>query len=248
MKNYPNDINLLLKYKMSNFDLELNNKNKSNKNKLSKKINGKSFINKIIEDKIIKNNFINGNNTNKNDLSENDLSENDLSENDLSENDSNIKYANQDDIELEKLDKELSLKSGYNSLLYPKNYGNMWLDEERKKIIKLLKKNEFDKNYGLFDESIIFDIAKKLQRTEYAVKEEIKKMIYNEYIEGSSYEKISEYFNIPVGNIKLILKIYIDKNSQKIINQMETENKLIRLKIENIKLKKELYEINNTNN
>jgi hypothetical protein len=202
---------------MSNIDFEFNNKNSNKKNK--------AFINKIIENKIIKYSFTNDD---KNDDDKND------DENYLSEN----------DIELAKLDKELSLKSGTNSLLYPKNYGNIWLDEERKKIIKLLKKNEFDKHCGMFDDSVIFDIAKKLERTEYAVKEEIKKMIYNDYIEGSSYEKISTCFNIPVSNIKIILKIYIDKNSQKIINQMEKENKLIKLKIENIKLKKELYDIN----
>ena len=35
---------------------------------------------------------------------------------------------------------------------------------------QVLKKNEFDKHCGMFDDSVIFDIAKKLERTEYAVK------------------------------------------------------------------------------
>ena len=219
---------------MNNLELELNKINKLSTNILNKKSHKK--INKIIENKI---NYIN-----KNDLDDDDLDD-DLDE-DLDEDLDNTN--NKDDYyELAKLDKELSLKSKTNSSLYPKNYGNIWNDEERKRIIKLLKKNEFKKNYGIFDESTIFDIAKKLERTEYAVKEEIKKMIYNDYIEGESYEKISSYFNIPITNIKLILRIYIEKNSQKIINQIEIENKLMRLKIENIKLRNELSELNSSN-
>ncbi len=79
-----------------------------------------------------------------------------------------------ENIELEKLEKEFTIKSGYNSSLHPKNHGNIWSDEERNKIIKYLLKNKFNKNYGMFDESNIFDIAKKIERSEYAVKEEIK--------------------------------------------------------------------------
>ena len=234
---------------MNNLELELDKINEINK-KSEKKIN------KIIEKKI---NYINNNDLYDNDLDGN-LDEDSYSitnksnktnksnNNDIYEYDStNNKNDDYNDNELAKLDKELSLKSKLNSSLYPKNYGNMWNDEERKKIIKLLKKNEFNKNYGLFDESTIFDIAKKLERTEYAVKEEIKKMIYNDYIEGLSYEKISSYFNMPITNIKLILRIYIEKNSQKIINQIDIENKLMRLKIENIKLRSELSELNSSN-
>ncbi len=69
-------------------------------------------------------------------------------------------------------------------------------------------------------------------------------MIYIEYIKGYSYYKISEKFNIPVNNIKLITRIYIEKYGKKIINQFEFENKLLRLNVENIKLKKELEELN----
>jgi hypothetical protein len=241
----------------------LNNKIKNNNKNKEKKI----FINDIIEDKINKKIFINKDN--KNNYSDDEELEskvfhsnkyikdnyifninneiiNDEIINDEIINDENINDENIDDeiIQLEKLEKEFVIKSGNNSLLYPKNHGNIWNDKDRNKIIKYLLKNKFDKNYGIFDESNIFDIAKKLERTEYGIKEEIKKMIYNEYIKGLSYEKISENFNIPINNIKLIIKIYIEKNGKKIINQIEYENKILRLKVENIKLKKELYELN----
>lgn len=145
--------------------------------------------------------------------------------------------------ELEKLEKEFVIKSKSNLLVHPKNYGNTWTDKEREKILKYLKKNSFENYSVLFDESVIFDIAHKLERTEYAVKEEIKKMIFNEFMNGSSNLIISKRFNIPEPNIKLLLKIFIEKNGKKTINSMEIENQLLKLKIENIKLKKELREI-----
>jgi len=157
----------------------------------------------------------------------------------------NETYSDNEDetISLEKLEKEFVLKSRANSILYPKNYGNVWTDEERKKILKCLKKNIFCHSYGLFDESNIMIIAKKLERTEYGVKEEIKKMIFNDYICGLSHDKISKNFNIPETNIKLILKLHIEKNGKKIINSIESDNKLLSLQIENIKLRKELEEL-----
>ncbi len=150
----------------------------------------------------------------------------------------------EEDYEIEKLERELILKSKNNLSSYPKNYGNMWSDEHRKKILKYLKKKDFDSSHGLFDESNISEIAKKLERTEFGIKEEIKKMIFNEYIEGKNHKEISEIFNIPEPNIKLVLKFHIEKNHKRIINQMETENKIFKLKIENLKLKKELRELN----
>lgn len=195
------------------------NKNESNKlNKPNKKKDNK--IDKIINNKIIKNN--------------------DYIEDNYESND-------EDYYELSKLDKELSLKSKSNSTVHPKNYGNLWTEQERQKILKYLTKNIFDKESGMFEESKIYDIAKKLERTEYAVKEEIKKMIYYDFIEGENLENISKKFNIPNSNIKLILKFYIEKNSKNNINQLEVENKLLKLKIENIKLRKELHEITHIN-
>lgn len=127
---------------------------------------------------------------------------------------------------------------------YPKNYGNIWRDDERKKILKFLENNNYEDIFGIFDEKIINNISKTLGRTEYAIQEEIKKMVYNEYISGYSHEIISKKFNIPIPNIKIILKLYIEKYHSKIINQLEIENKLMKLKLENIKLRKELEEIN----
>lgn len=224
------------------------------------------LINDIIESKIINNDDNDNINDVNNDSDDNsfeikniksinkklNFSNSDNFEN--SENSENsekkIKLTGVEDdyIELEKLEKELVLKSGSNSLSHPKNYGNIWNENERDKIKKYLKKNKFDTSYGMFDESNIFDIAKKLQRSEFGVKEEIKKMIFTDYMNGLNYEKISDKFNIPTNNIKLILKFYMEKNSKKIINQMENENKLLKLKVENMKLKKELEELNNLSN
>jgi hypothetical protein len=148
------------------------------------------------------------------------------------------------EIELEKLEKELILKSKINTIEYPKNYGNIWKDEERDKIIKYLKKNNISENSNIFDDTIINDLANILERTEHGVKEEIKKMIFNDFMNGYDYNKLSKKFNFLETNIKLIIKMYIEKNGKKIINSLEFENKLLKYKIENIKLKKELEELN----
>ena len=70
-------------------------------------------------------------------------------------------------------------------------------------------------------------------------------MLYNEYILGSGYEKISNLYNMSIQNVKLLIKMYIEKNGKKIIGSMENENKLLKLQIENIRLRKELEELNN---
>ncbi len=163
----------------------------------------------------------------------------------LNNNDINNDTNSDDDIELEKLEKELIFKSksNYHGQIQPKNYGNMWTDDERNKIIKYLKKNIFCVDTGIFDEKNIIEIAKKLERSEFGVKEEIKKMIFCDFIGGLSHKNISLKFNIPVQNVKLLLKQHMDKNGKKIINSMECENKLLKLQIENIKLKLELEQM-----
>ena len=152
-------------------------------------------------------------------------------------------YDNEEETEEDKLDREFILKTKSNSIQYPKNYGNLWTDKERDKILKYLKKNNFNETNEIFDEIVIIKLAKKLERTEYGIKEEIKKMIFNEYLEGFKYDKISEKFNIPETNIKLLIKLFIKKNGKKYLNSIEYENTLLKLKIENIKLKKELEEL-----
>ena len=162
----------------------------------------------------------------------------------LNNNDINSDYNTNSDDDIE-LEKELiyKSKSNYHGQIQPKNYGNIWTDDERKKIMKYLKKNIFCTDTSIFDEKNIMEIAKKLERSEFGDKEEIKKMIFCDFIGGLSHKNISLKFNIPVQNIKLLLKQHMDKNGKKIINSMECENKLLKLQIENIKLKLELEQI-----
>ena len=115
----------------------------------------------------------------------------------------------------------------------PSNYGNKWTDEERKKLIKLLK-NSYDVDV----------IADKLNRSEGGVKAEIKKIVYAKYIEGNDAEAISKELNIVYNNVKSMIKVSIDKECENDINNLEKENKLLRLKIENIRLHKKLASIN----
>lgn len=156
-------------------------------------------------------------------------------------------YEIEDNEQIDILEKEFTLKSKLNLQSYPKNYGNLWTEKERKKILKSLGKNNHDinKESDLFDNQVISDIARLIERTEYGVKEEIKKMIFNDYLKGFDYKEIGEKFNIPESNIKMLIKIYLDKNGKKIINQIETENKILQLHIDNVQLKKKIKELNN---
>jgi hypothetical protein len=148
-----------------------------------------------------------------------------------------------DEIELEKLEKELYIKSHENKN-YPKNYGNLWTDNERKIIINCFKKNNNLNNSNLYDELVIEKIAKKTERSEHGVKEEIKKMIFNDYINNSnSYNELSNKYNISESNIKILIKIYLEKYGKKILYPIEVENKILKFKVENMKLRKELKEL-----
>lgn len=150
-----------------------------------------------------------------------------------------------DEIELEKIENELSLKlNNSNNKNYPKNYGNLWNDEERKIILNYIKKNNFELNISIYDEEIITQIAKKIDRSEYGVKEEIKKMIFNDYInESLTYKQLSTKYNMPEHIIKIQIKLYLEKYGKKILYPIEIENKILKSQIENIKLKKELEEL-----
>jgi hypothetical protein len=188
--------------------------------------------NKIKSGKIIKNNTIYNNyNNNVNDNIDNELNELDI----LSE-----------EIEIEKLENELNTKMR-ELKNHPKNYGNLWTDEERKIILKYLKKNSFSIETGatnLYDETVIQKIAEKTERSEYGVKEEIKKMIFNDYIgEFDTYTKLSIKYNIPENNIKILIKLYLEKYGKKILYPIEIENKILKYQVENIKLKAELREL-----
>jgi IS30 family transposase len=111
--------------------------------------------------------------------------------------------------------------------------GSKWTDEERKRLVKLLK-NSYDVDV----------IANKLNRSEGGVKAEIKKIVYAKYIEGNDAEAISKELNIVYNNVKSMIKVSIDKECENDINNLEKENKLLRLKIENIRLHKKLASIN----
>lgn len=154
----------------------------------------------------------------------------------------------QDEIELEKLENELKLKS-YNNSSQPKNYGNIWSDNERNIILNYMKKNDYTKIYNIYDENIIQKIAKKIERSEYGVKEEIKKMIFNDYIgDYDNFSKLSVKYNIPQNHIKILIKIYLEKYGKNILYPLEIENKILKYQIENFKLRKELKELTNKKN
>jgi hypothetical protein len=115
----------------------------------------------------------------------------------------------------------------------PSNYGNKWTDDERKRLIKLLKNGY-----------VVESIASKLNRSEGGIKAEIRKIVYSKYIEGCDAEAISKEFNIVYNNVKSIIKTSIEQDCENDINNLEKENKLLRLKIENIRLHKKLASLN----
>ena len=154
-----------------------------------------------------------------------------------------------DELELEKLEDEINIinnSSKYYSENQPKNYGNLWTDDERNIIIKCLKKNDFlgVNKSNLYDELVIQKIAKKTERSIVGIKEEIKKMIFKDYIwEFYTYSKLSVKYNIPEQNIKILIKLYLEKYGDKILSPLEIENKILKYQVENIKLKYELKEL-----
>jgi hypothetical protein len=128
------------------------------------------------------------------------------------------------------LDAELSDEIKKNM---PSNYGNKWSDEERKKMIKMLKNG---------DDVII--IADKLNRSEGGIKGEIKKIVYSKYIDGIDAEIISKELNIIYKNVKSIIKVCIEQDCDNNITNLEKENKFLRLKIDNIRLRKKIASMN----
>lgn len=168
----------------------------------------------------------------------------------------NMGYQNLDDLddlngEITNFEDEINVIKNNSYSKYsnnqPKNYGNLWTGDERKIILKYLKKNDYSKINNcssLYDESIIKKIAKKTERSESGIKEEIKKMIFNDYIWNfDTYSKLSQKYNIPEHNIKILIKIYLEKYGEKILYPIEIENKILKFQVENIKLKLELREL-----
>jgi DNA-directed RNA polymerase specialized sigma24 family protein len=149
-----------------------------------------------------------------------------------------IKKEEEEDLS-EELEKEFEEELEKNM---PSNYGNSWSDEERMIIINMLKKYE-PKTNNILNEKIIGKISKKLERTDGGVRAEIKKIVFNKYLEGVEKEIISKELNISLSNVKLLIRLFLEKDSDQMINLLEKENKILHLSIENIRLKKELKKI-----
>jgi len=154
------------------------------------------------------------------------------------------------------LEKEFELK--FNKKI-PVNFGNKWTDAERDDLIKLLKnkksKNEDNKlNSKIYDPELqlkkvfILEIADKFGRTEGGIISEIKKIIFNMYMNCNDQSQISNELNLPLKSVKSIIRIFIDKECENEIKTLEKENRLLKLKIENYNLRTELKKINNLNN
>ena len=141
--------------------------------------------------------------------------------------------------EIDELEKELETNIS-NGL--PKKFGTKWLEEEISIVLVMLKKHKI-KDLTESNKTII-RIADKLNRSVGGVFGIIKKTVSDRYINGEEIEEIANELNLTFQTVKSIIKSYLIKDSDNIINLLEKENKLLKLKIENIKLKKELKEIN----
>ena len=155
-------------------------------------------------------------------------------------NDTTNENSLEDIVEDDLIDLEEELNYKVQTTL-PKNYGNIWIDNDRKIIIELLQKSNIIENFH--DHSIISKIANKISRSEGGVRSEIKKIIFNKYINGKEINEISNELNISENDIKYIIKVYLQNDSDKYIKLLEKENKILNLKIENLKLRKELSKL-----
>ena len=148
----------------------------------------------------------------------------------------NINKEIDDEVSEEDLEKELeTISQNNNSIEKPENFGNKWTDQDKRILVSMLKditNKDLDTN--------ICKIAQTLKRTEGGVKGEIKKIIMDKYLQGESAEDIANTLNILYRNVKSIIKIYLDKDADNEINNLSKENKLLKLKIENIELRKHL--------
>ena len=131
----------------------------------------------------------------------------------------------------------------------PINYGSKWTDKDRNELIKLLKNKKKENENGKiisYDNELelkkvfILEMGNKLGRTEGGIISEVKKIIFNMYMNGDTPEKISNDLNLTFKAVKSIIKIFIDKECEQEIKTLEKENKLLRLKIDNYNLRKEL--------
>ena len=118
----------------------------------------------------------------------------------------------------------------------PVNYGAKWTEDERTLVIKYLKRSEE-----------IETIAGKLNRSIGGVDAEIQKIVYNKHKDGVLAEDISNELNLTFASVQSIIKNMTRKYADQEIAYLEKENKLILLKIENLKLQQELKMLYITN-
>ena len=144
-------------------------------------------------------------------------------------NSSNIIAELNSDLELHETD--IFIKDDSKKKL-PSNYGNKWTDDDRNKLLNYLKEGK----------EIDF-IANSLNRSEGGIRGEIKKIIFTKYLEGDDATKISKEMNIIYKNVKSIIKIHLERDCENEIAILEKENKLLELKIKNLKLRNELKEL-----
>ena len=135
---------------------------------------------------------------------------------------------------------ESELEKNFNQDL-PKNYGSKWKPEEISMISGILTKGKISDLDG--SDKQIIKLSKKLNRSVGGVLMQIKKIIFDKYISGMEPESIASELSISFLIIKSIIKNYLLKDTDSTINLLEKENKLLTLKIENIKLKKELEKL-----
>lgn len=118
----------------------------------------------------------------------------------------------------------------------PKNFGNKWSDEDKKQLVSLLKENKaVEINYN--------EIANVLGRSEGGVKGEVKKMILTRYLNGEEPDLISVDLNVQYKFVKILIKTYIENEIDNDINNLEKENKLLKLKLENMELRKNIFNL-----
>lgn len=137
----------------------------------------------------------------------------------------------------DELEKELEKK-----INLPKNFGNKWTDKDKKKLLSYLSNSKTKINFES-DDPLIMKMAKKFSRSVGGIKAEIRRIIFEKYINGQDVKNISLELNIIYRDIKQMIKLHLEKEADNEINILEKENKLLKLRIENINLLKELNEI-----
>lgn len=136
------------------------------------------------------------------------------------------------------IDETSDLYDNLENDLLPKNYGNKWSDEDKELLIELLKKSATK-------EIDYVEIALKLGRSEGGVKGEVKKMIIKRYLNGEEPDLIAIELNIQYKFVKILIKSYIDNEISNDIENLEKENKFLKLKMENMELRKNIQKLTN---